>query len=281
MRAASSMLSRVKIRRTLVHQRLRYFHHFERIADRVAQRLVHVGDQRLHALVHAPPDSHHHLRQPPRVHLLLDERAAAHLHVEHQGVQAFSHLLRHDGRRDQRNRFHGGRDITQRVELAVGRRHPVRLPDEAQADLAQLRVELFHREIGAKAGNGFQLVERAAGVSQRAAGHHGHDHARGRSQRRHDQAGLVAHAAGRVLVDLDALNTPTDPRSRRSGSCTRSGADLAVRHAGEKHGHKERRHLVVRVSRRGCSRRSDRKSLLHPVPRRHASDGSNQLFAWK
>ena len=47
----------------------------KRVAHRVAQRLIHVGDQRLHALIHAPPDAHHHLRQPPRVHLFFHERA--------------------------------------------------------------------------------------------------------------------------------------------------------------------------------------------------------------
>ena len=78
----------------------------------------------------------------------------------------------------------------------------VALADEAQPISCKLRPELVERQVGAHTGNGLQLVQRAAGVSQRAAGHLGDDHARRRGQRRRDQAGLVAHAAGGMLVHL-------------------------------------------------------------------------------
>ena len=43
-------------------QPLRNFHDLERIADGIAQRLIHVRNQRLHMLIRAPSDAHHHLR---------------------------------------------------------------------------------------------------------------------------------------------------------------------------------------------------------------------------
>ena len=57
-----------------------------------------------------------------------------------------------------------------------------------------------------KPGNRFQFVERAAGMAQRAARNHRHDDARRRGNRSCDQAGLVADAAGRVLIDFDTRN---------------------------------------------------------------------------
>ncbi len=128
-----------------VLQRLRRLHHFQRVADGVAQRLVHVGDQRLHFLVHAAADAHHGLRQAARIHLLLHERAAADLHVQHQRVHAFGQLLRHDGGGDQRDGFHRRGDVAQRVQLAVGGRQPVGLADEAQAQLARAAFRIPRR----------------------------------------------------------------------------------------------------------------------------------------
>ena len=67
----------------------------------------------------------------------------------------------------------------------------------------ELGAELDEAEISAEAGNGFELIQSAAGVAERAAGDHGHDDAGGGGQRRSDQAGFVAHAAGGVLIDGD------------------------------------------------------------------------------
>ncbi len=116
-----------QVGRTGVLQRLRDLHDLERVADGVAQRLVHVGDQRLHALVDAAADADHQLRQAARIHLPLHERARADLDVEHQRVEAGRQLLRHDRGGDERNGFDRRRGVAQRVELAVGGREFVRL----------------------------------------------------------------------------------------------------------------------------------------------------------
>ena len=73
-----------------------------------------------------------HVRQPPRVYRRLHERAVADLDVEHERVHARGQLLGHDARGDQRHRFHRPGHVAQRVELAVRRRQPVALADEAQ-----------------------------------------------------------------------------------------------------------------------------------------------------
>ena len=96
-----------------------------------------------------------------------------------------------------------------------------------------------------KPGNRFQLVQRAAGMAQRAAGNHRHDDARRGGQRRRDQAGFVAHAAGGMLVDFDARDRRQIDMFPGTHHALGQRADFAVGHAGEKHGHQERGHLIV------------------------------------
>ena len=70
--------------------------------------------------------------------------------------------------------------------------------------------ELGQRELGAEAGDGFELVESSAGVAEAAAGDHGvaelkprlpRGRAGGGDDGGDEQGGLVADAAGGVLVD--------------------------------------------------------------------------------
>ena len=51
-----------QIHRTRVLQGLRNFHHFESVTDGKAERLVHIGDQRLHAAIQTAANADHHLR---------------------------------------------------------------------------------------------------------------------------------------------------------------------------------------------------------------------------
>ena len=101
------------------------------------------------------------------------------------------------------------------------------------------------RELDAEAGDRLELVERAAGVAEAAAAHHRERHAARGDERRRAERGLVADAAGRVLVDDLA------PERRRS-----SGSPLAqhrlgererlgARQAAEEDRHEPRGHLVV------------------------------------
>ena len=74
-------------------------------------------------------------------------------------------------------------------------------PISAQPIRATCASRFGERQVGAKAGDGLELVERAAGVAEAAARHHRHGDAAARDQRREHERHLVAHAARRVLVD--------------------------------------------------------------------------------
>ena len=193
-----------QIHRAGILQGLRNFHHFERIADGKAERLIHIGDQRLHLTVETAANAHHHLRQAPGFHLTFHEGARAHLYVEHDRIQAHGDLLRHDRTGNQRNAFHRRRRIAQRVQLAVRGRDLRRLANKRQTGFPQLCFEFLNRQTGAETGNRFQLVQRATGMAQGAARDHRHNHAGRRCQRSRNQTRLVAYATRGVLVHLRA-----------------------------------------------------------------------------
>ena len=122
-----------------------------------------------------------------------------------------------------RDRLDGRRRVAERVEQLVGRGDLGGLADQDQAALVEHRLVAVEVEVDAEAGDRLELVERAAGVAQPAARDHRHRHARRRGDRRQDQRGLVADAAGAVLVDLQARRSPTGRRPTPSASSRRSG----------------------------------------------------------
>ena len=90
MRAASSSEISREIVGADVLQSLRYFHHFQRVADRVAERLVHVGDQRLHPSYPCGGRCRPSSARGGALHLLLHECARANFHIQHQRIQALT-----------------------------------------------------------------------------------------------------------------------------------------------------------------------------------------------
>ena len=67
------------------------------------------------------PSVDHGPRQPPGVGRVPHERPAADLHVQDQGRRSLGDLLGHDRRGDERDRFDGPGDVTQRVQPPVRR----------------------------------------------------------------------------------------------------------------------------------------------------------------
>ncbi len=179
-------------------------HAFQRIADGIAERLVHVGDQSLDTLVLTAADADHQLRQAAGVHLFLHESAVANLDVQNQRVEADGDFLGHDRAGNKWDALDGTRDVAKRVELAVGRGDLVGLADKGELVLGQLSFELLDAQIYIEARDRFQLVDGSAGMSQTATADHGNRDASGGGQRGRNQAGLVAHATGGMLVDLQA-----------------------------------------------------------------------------
>ncbi|MNT03568.1 hypothetical protein D3C72_1381110 [compost metagenome] len=204
--------------------------HFQRIARVRRQRLVHVrqNGRRLHA--RAIADGDNAFGQFHRLVVGRHEGARTHFHVHHQRIQAGRQFLRQDGAGDHGHRFHRGRDVADAIETLVGRRQLRRLANDGYADLLHHLAEqciVRHRAI---AGNGVELVERAARVAQAAARDHRHvaaacgDH--GAQQQRDD----VAHAARRMLVDDGTRQVQRTPVQHLAGIAHGQGERHAFVH---------------------------------------------------
>ena len=192
------------------------------------------------------PEIEHRLREDPRIVDRLHERAVADLDVEDDRLRARCDLLRHDARRDQRHVVDGRRHVAQPVELLVGRYEVGGRSDDRHPDVAHLSDELVEAQLHAKAGDRLELVERAARVPEAAAAHLAERDAAGGDDRPDGDRGLVADAAGRMLVDdatpevvrhVDGLAAPDESLRHRQR--------LRAGQAAEDDCHAERGHLVV------------------------------------
>lgn len=217
----------------------------ERIAGGARQRLVHVGEQRRGRQAGIIGDADERLRQRARLRRLGQEGAGAELHIHGKAVQAGRELLGQDRGSDQRQRFDRRRDVADGVEALVGRRQIGGLADDGAARLAHHLAE--QRGVGLRdiAGHGVELVERAAGMAEAAAGDHRHVAATGRDGGRERQAHRVADAAGRMLVESRARQIV--PVQHRAGIAhgERQRHSLLRGHVPEEHGHGEGRCLSL------------------------------------
>ena len=220
--------------------------HLEGVAHSEAERLVHVRDDGDGLLAGALADGDKLGCERAGVVLRLHEGAAAALDVEHDDVRARGELLGHDAARDQRDARDGAGHVAQGVELLVRRDEVRRLPGDDHADVLDVLIKLLEREIRGKAGKALELVDRAAGVAEAAAGHLGHLDAAGRHHRHEDERGLVPHAAGGVLVRLDAGDAGEVDRLAAVEHGEREIERLAPVHAAKIDRHRHGGHLIVR-----------------------------------
>jgi len=78
----------------------------EAVPHGAAERLLHVGELAANGQAMRLADGHHGASQHSRGREVLHERAAPDLHIEDDRVRARGDLLRHDARRDERDRRH-------------------------------------------------------------------------------------------------------------------------------------------------------------------------------
>ena len=85
-----------QIPRALASQNFHDLDHFQRVANHLPERLVHVGNQRDDLLSHALARLHHEFSEESRILFALHEGAGASLHVEHEGIDTLREFLAHD-----------------------------------------------------------------------------------------------------------------------------------------------------------------------------------------
>ena len=152
----------------------------------------------------------------------------------------------------------------------------MRLAEHRAPDAPHLRLRLAKRELGAEAGDGLELVERAAGVTQCPPGHHRHGDADRGHQGREQERRLVAHAAGGVLVDPRHREpVPAQPVAGVEHGVGQR-RQLGRLEPAEHHRHRQGGHLVVRHLAEG-----ERLDQRAPFLRRQRAAVSLALDEWR
>ena len=184
-----------QIFRTFSAQNLQHLNHLKRIPNHVAQRLIHVGDERDDMFAHALAGFHHEFGHEGRVLFGLHECARPRLYVQHQGVNSFRQLFAHDGCTDQIRAFDCSRDIAQRIQLAVGRSNLGSLANHGASAGFEHAPKVSYRKIHVEAGNSLEFVQRSARVPKTAAADHRDSQSSSGRQRSEHQRCLVSDPA--------------------------------------------------------------------------------------
>jgi hypothetical protein len=137
-------------------------------------------------------------------------------------------------------------DIPERVEPAIRRGKAGPRRRDHRAGLVERRDQPFTAEAGPPAGDRLELVQRAAGMPEAAAGKLRHGGAAARHQRSEHQRDLVPDAAGRVLVHRGLAQAAEIEALARGDHLPGPGPELARGEAVEVDRHQQRGHLLVR-----------------------------------
>ena len=148
------------------------FADLDRVARRVTEALTHLGEQGHGRQAGAVGDGDDAAGQGLGALMRRHEGAGAGLDVHDQGLQAAGELLGQDRGGDQRDALDRRGHVADGVEAAVGRREIVGLADDGAASLADDLAQAVQVGLRRVARDALQLVERAAGVAEAAAGEH-------------------------------------------------------------------------------------------------------------
>ena len=193
---------------------------FEIVAGVAAEGLIHPGEEGDGVGAGRFSSLDHESGKEAGVVILFHEGAGACFDVEDESVEALGELLAHDACGDEVRGLDGAGVIAEAVEDAVGGDERGGLADEGGAAFAEDLLEAREGKLGVESGDRFELVERAAGVAEGAAGDHGDadagdavrigdcDACRGEDGGDEDGC-FVADAAGAVFVDGEGLERPS------------------------------------------------------------------------
>src|SRR5579864_3336525 len=176
--------------------------HFQRVANHLPERLVHVGDQRNDLLSHALARLHHEFSQESRILFALHESTGACLHIEHECIDALREFLAHDGCANKIRTLDSSGYIAQRVKFSIRWRDFCRLADHGTPAGFQHSSEFGDRQVHIESWDRLELVERPASVAETSTADHWHSNACRSRQWSEYERSLISNAAGRMLVDF-------------------------------------------------------------------------------
>ena len=112
-----------QIRRAFALQHSHALSHFQRVADVMAQRGVHIGNQGCHFAAMCRADGNHQAGKLHGFVQVLHERTAAHCNIQQDRIRTSRQLFAHDRGSNQRNAAYRCRNIPQGVQLFIRHRN--------------------------------------------------------------------------------------------------------------------------------------------------------------
>ena len=112
-----------QIRRAFALQHGHALSHFQRVADVMAQRGVHIGNQGCHFAAMCRADGNHQAGKLHGFVQVLHERTAAHCNIQQDRIRTSRQLFAHDRGSNQRNAAYRCRNIPQGVQLFIRHRN--------------------------------------------------------------------------------------------------------------------------------------------------------------
>ena len=221
------------------------FHDFQTVANVMAQRGVHIGDHGSHPAAVMGANGYHQLSQLNALVYRFHKSSGAGGHIQQDGIRAGSQFLGHDAGCDEWDAADGCGHIPQGIHFFICNGNALALANDRQADPVHLRKELLLREGGSGAGHALHLIDGTAGMAKAPAAHLGDLHAAGRHDGGNDQRGLVTHAAGGVLVHLDARNGRKIHHHTAVSHHIGQLCGLFISHAAQIDSHHPCSHLVI------------------------------------
>ena len=230
--------------------------YFDPVAGEATERLVHCGEESGGAGACSFAGLDHEAGEKAGLVVGGHEGAGADFDVEDEGVEGLGELLAHDAGGDEEGRLDGAGVVAEGVKDAVGGDDAWGLADEGGAAFLQGVGQLGEVELGVEAGNGFQLVEGAAGVTERAAADHGDTdagdagrcgvgEAGGGKDGGNEEGGFVADASCGVLVDGEGVEGCGVEGIAGVAHGRGKGSELLRAEAAEEDGHEEGGDLSV------------------------------------
>ena len=204
--------------------------HLQRVAGAGGQRLAHVGQERRGPATRAVGHRHYAARQLGRLLGRRHEGAGANLHIHHQSLQTGRQLLGQNRGGDERNGLDGGRHIARGIDALIGWRQITGLPDDGDPDLLDHLAQQLGGRSRLIAGDGVELIQGAAGMTQATTRDHRHEATTGGHQRPQHQRGDIADPTGGVLIDDGPPEREPGPIQHGAGVAHGTGQGDAFSH---------------------------------------------------
>ena len=137
----------------------------------------------------------------------LHECTRSSLNIQHYDIRTCCQFFRHNGTDDQRNTGHSSSNITKRVQFFICRINILGLSCNGKSELFHVISKLLFRNGSGVTAETLQFIQCPSSMTQSPSGHLRHLDAAGSKQRAKNKRCLVPHAAGRMLIRFDPVQT--------------------------------------------------------------------------